>query len=237
MNGTVLVQTGDVQLFLLLKYIFGKEGFLSTLSASTGNTVRLSRVERFDFIFVDCSAELHEGMCALQQIRSIPTWKDTPVGVLHDAAAQPPAGAVCSRDASLAISRPFNPEQLLNFLRGLAPASGPQGIERQYSHVLRFSDIELNPASRKVWRAGRVVELTALQFRMLQYLMENPGVILSRADFIATAWPADVELDPRTVDIHIGHVRRSLKRFGIDVIRTVRSGGYALESGDNGSSP
>ncbi len=237
MNGTVLIQTGDVQLFLLLKYIFGREGFLSTLSANTGNTIRLSSAARFDFIFVDSSAEPQEGIHALRQIRSIPTCRDTPVGVLLESSVDAMAEDAHPVDADLTISRPFDPDQLLSFLRELAPCSVSQSTEHRPSHALRFSDIEMNPASRKVWRGGQLVELTALHFRMLQYLMENPGIILSRADFIAAAWPADAEVDPRTVDIHIGHIRRSLKRFGIDVIRTVRSGGYVLEIDDGRSQP
>lgn len=230
MNGTVLIQTGDAQLFLLLKYILGQEGFLATPSGGAESTLRLSGLSRFDAIFIDFSAGPSEGMRALSRLRSIPMCKDTPVGVFLDPVTEVVTEQLRSLRVDLTISRPFDPGLLLGFLRAIAASKRPSSKENAAPDVLRFEDIDLDPASRRVRRAGHIVNLTALQFRLLEHLMRNPDVVLSRSDLISAAWPVDVEVEPRTVDIHISHVRRSLKQFGVDVIRTVRGGGYALEA-------
>jgi two-component system phosphate regulon response regulator PhoB len=97
--------------------------------------------------------------------------------------------------------------------------------EQIYRH-----DIEMNVPRVRVTRNGNIVSLSALQFRLLLHLMKMPDVVHSRDDLIAAGWPPEAEVEPRTVDIHIGHIRRALNRYGPDVIRTVRSVGYALDA-------
>jgi len=96
-------------------------------------------------------------------------------------------------------------------------------------NILRFADLEMNIATAKVRRNGHALVLTALQFRLLRYLLMSPKAVRSREELIAAAWPMGIDVEPRTVDIHIGHIRRALKRAGPDLVRTVRARGYALD--------
>jgi len=95
--------------------------------------------------------------------------------------------------------------------------------------VLEAGDIELDREKKRVARGGRDVPLGPTEFRLLEFLMENPGRVFSREQLLDRVWGRDVYIDERTVDVHVGRLRKALNRGrAIDPIRTVRSSGYAL---------
>lgn len=98
---------------------------------------------------------------------------------------------------------------------------------------LTYLDIEIDRRSRRVQRAGKEIRLTRIEFELLVFLAQDPVTVHSRKSLIAGAWPQGVFVDPRTVNIHIGRLRRRLMEHGgTDVIRTVRASGYALDKPD-----
>src|SRR5258708_6578831 len=95
--------------------------------------------------------------------------------------------------------------------------------------VLEAGDIELDREKKRVARAGRDVSLGPTEFRLLEFLMENPGRVFSREQLLDRVWGRDVYIDGRTVDVHVGRLRKALNRGrAVDPIRTVRGAGYAL---------
>jgi len=95
--------------------------------------------------------------------------------------------------------------------------------------LLTFLDLEVDIICRRVRRNGRTVHLTPTAFRLLHHLIKDPRRVFSRDELKNAAWPHDVHVGPRTVDVHIGHLRVALNQGGgQDFIRTVRSFGYAL---------
>ena len=217
----VLVCVADAQLFLLLRHVLANEGFAAHLVTQPSEVVRLCRTEPAAAALVDWSEGALEKGSLLATLRSVaPSAAVILLWRVQDGQTGAPA-------CDLLLERPFNPAVLLQFLRrlrnlhlaGLAGASGT---------VLRFSDLEINLSAMRVKRAGKEVVLTALQFRLLRHLMQAPTVVCRREDLIDNCWPEHSEVEPRTVDIHIGHIRRALGALGPDLIRTVRGRGYAL---------
>jgi two-component system, OmpR family, phosphate regulon response regulator PhoB len=93
-----------------------------------------------------------------------------------------------------------------------------------------YGDIVIDRAAHRVKRAGSDVHLGPTEFRLLDYLMQHPGRVFSREQLLDAVWGSDVYVEARTVDVHIGRLRRALNRAGEgDPIRTVRSAGYALD--------
>ncbi|QFI69590.1 response regulator transcription factor [Sinorhizobium alkalisoli] len=226
MHAGVLIYTGDAELFLLLEYILEAEGFPVRLCVDESELLAATRTEKPLAVLIDCSDSRPGEFSLCRRIRKA-SGDRVPVAALTNA-----AGAEFNCDApgiDTIISSPFDPRRLLAFLEGIRtnlsqwsrPGTAP---ERIYRHA----DIEMNVPSVRVIRNGHAVHLSALQFRLLLHLMKMPEVVHSRDDLIAACWPREAEVEPRTVDIHIGHIRRALNRFGPDVIRTVRSVGYAL---------
>jgi two-component system phosphate regulon response regulator PhoB len=96
--------------------------------------------------------------------------------------------------------------------------------------VLAVGDIVLDREKKRVSRAGRDVDLGPTEFRLLEFFMERPGRVFSREQLLDGVWGSEVYIDERTVDVHVGRLRKALnRRHEPDPIRTVRGAGYALD--------
>ena len=222
MEFRVLIHSQDAQLFLLLQHILAAEGFLASLTDRMEQTASDVRA-----IIVDCS-QFGSDPGRLRAV-SEAFRKTAVVLLLNGTAGMAPAIGELAR-ADLVLGRPFDPALLIRFLLRMR-LDALLGVSRLASadRVLRFCDIELNTETVRVRRNGHHVALTALQFRLLHYLMRHPATVLSREQLIEAGWPLDADVEPRTVDIHMGHIRRALRTFGPNLIRTVRKIGYTLD--------
>jgi two-component system, OmpR family, response regulator len=122
------------------------------------------------------------------------------------------------------LTKPFGLEELAarirTVLRRTRPAaSGP---------VLTFADVELDQDSYEVRRSGHLLDLSPTEFRLLQYLMLNPGRVLTRAQLLDHVWNYDFRGSSTVVSTYVAYLRRKLARYGPDVIHTQRSVGYRL---------
>jgi two-component system phosphate regulon response regulator PhoB len=130
------------------------------------------------------------------------------------------------------VVKPFSLPELMARVRAILRRSAPDRV----AEVLRVADIELDRASHRVMRGIREVRVGPTEFRLLEFLMESPGRVLSRAQLLDGVWGRDAFVDERTVDVHIGRLRKALIRGKEkDPIRTVRGAGYVM--GDGPSRP
>ena len=96
--------------------------------------------------------------------------------------------------------------------------------------MLNAGDIELDRERRRVFRAGREIALGPTEFRLLEFFMQSPGRVYSREQLLDGVWGRDVYIDERTVDVHVGRLRKALNRGREpDPIRTVRGSGYSFD--------
>jgi len=124
------------------------------------------------------------------------------------------------------ITKPFTIETLLARIRALLRRAGAPPAKGR----LTFHDIAMDLAAHRVSRNGRFVHLGPTEFRLLEFFMQHPGRVFSREELLDAVWGPDIHVEPRTVDVHIRRLRKSLNGEGeIDVIRTVRAAGYALD--------
>jgi two-component system, OmpR family, response regulator MprA len=122
------------------------------------------------------------------------------------------------------VTKPFALEELLARLRALLRRSTPGGGE-----VLRFADLELNPATREVRRAGEPIELTRTEFSLLELFLLNPRQVLTRSIIFERVWGYDFGFASNSLDVYIGYLRRKTEaNGGARLIHTVRGVGYAL---------
>jgi len=124
------------------------------------------------------------------------------------------------------IVKPFSVPEFLQRIRALLRRASPERV----AMVLLIGDLELDREKKRVSRASRPVELGPTEFRLLEFLMERPGRVFSREQLLDGVWGSDVYIDERTVDVHVGRLRKALNRgHGTDPIRTVRGAGYSLD--------
>jgi two-component system phosphate regulon response regulator PhoB len=220
----ILVCISDAQFFLFLRHILINEGFEATLATHAGEIPTHGNASDIAAAILDST--VHAGAtdylfdCARSRLGPVPL-------IVFERSNQPTRMAL--RPCDLVLNRPFDPPALIHFLRRLRYDHLARPVEGSSDTVLEFADLQMNLASMKVLRAGREVALTALQFRLLRHLLEKSSSVLDRNDLIHYCWPPDTEVEPRTVDVHIGQIRRTLLKFGPDLIRTVRGSGYALD--------
>jgi two-component system phosphate regulon response regulator PhoB len=218
-----LVCVADAQLFLLLRHILVNEGFDALLATQPAEIASICEAEPVAAAIIDWSEGPLDRSGLLASIKAIAPMAAV-VALMRDEEGRDAVPSACE----LVLSRPFNPAILLGFLRRLGDRHVGAAHADAQGTVLRFADLEMNLATVKVHRAGKEVALTALQFRLLRRLLQQPTVVCQRDELIESCWPENVEVEPRTVDIHIGHVRRAMETTGPDLIRTVRGCGYAL---------
>ena len=209
----VLVCVRDPQLFILLRHVLAAEGFTAITTPERTGTGLIS----------DGIALIYEWRCQPEQPLSAFD-ENLPLMVL--CRDQGPVD-IERRGATLILRGPFDPSELLTFLRHHRRSS--KALD---SDIIRFKDIAMNMASHRVDRDGKTVSLTALQFRLLRELMTAPERVIGREELIEICWPPDSFVEPRTVDIHIGEIRRRLAKLGDNYIQTVRGAGYCLSIHD-----
>jgi two-component system phosphate regulon response regulator PhoB len=125
------------------------------------------------------------------------------------------------------VVKPFSTPELMARVRALLRRSNPSTV----ASLLKVGDIELDREAHRVHRQSREVKLGPTEFRLLEFMMRAPGRVFSRTQLLDGVWGGDVYVDDRTVDVHIGRLRKALNRGRVkDLIRTVRGAGYSLES-------
>ena len=134
--------------------------------------------------------------------------------------------------------KPFSPAELISRIKAVFRRIRPSLSEK----VLLFADIKMDLTAHRVTRGGVDIHLSPTEFGLLRYLMEHPGRVFTREQLLDAVWGHDIYVELRTVDVHIRRLRKGLDYDGKqpDLIRTVRSAGYALEEnpgGNNYSNP
>ena len=123
------------------------------------------------------------------------------------------------------VTKPFSLEELVARIRSILRRSG---LAQPDSSRLVFEDIELDEDAHEVTRAGRNVELTATEYRLLRYLMLNPRRVLTRSQLLEHVWEYDFGGDARVLETYVSYLRKKLDVHGPSLIHTVRGVGYAL---------
>lgn len=217
----VLAQFADAQLFLFVRHLFAVEGFEVVLTSENEGGIEEGAA---DYVAVVVDAAAISGESGFAQLRR--SFPEAAFLVLSRG-VQTFGDNLSARD--LVLNSPFDPSKLVRFLRQLRYGRGLLDEVSQVDPIFCFADLEMDISRLQVSRGGQHIALTALQFRILRHMLERPAQICTREELIMQCWPEDSEVELRTVDIHLGLIRRTLKRLGPDLIRTVRGAGYALQ--------
>ena len=162
----------------------------------------------------------------VRRLRSRPQTKQLPIIMLTARGEESERLRGLSTGADDYIVKPFSVPELLARIRALLRRVSPQRMNL----ILILDDIQLDRERKRVTRGTRDVSLGPTEFRLLEFLMENPGRVYSREQFLDGVWGRDVYIDERTVDVHMGRLRRALNRGDEpDPLRTVRGAGYSID--------
>ena len=222
----ILVVEDEAPLLTLLRYNLEKQGF-RVEEAADGQEALLRVAEtKPDLILLDWMLPALSGLEVCRQIRRRPATRDLPIIMVTARTEDQDAVRALDMGADDYIAKPYAMEALLARIRALLRRSGAVPVKGR----LTWQDIVMDQDAHRVTRGGRALHLGPTEYRLLEFFMQHPGRVFSREQLLDAVWGRDIHVEPRTVDVHIRRLRKAVNGDGeIDVIRTVRSAGYALD--------
>jgi two-component system phosphate regulon response regulator PhoB len=226
MTARILIVEDEEPLTVLLRYNLEKEGY-GVEAAARGDDGDLRLKENPpDLAVIDWMLPGLSGIELIRRLRARPETQSLPVIMLTARGEEGERVRGLATGADDYVVKPFSVPELLARIRALLRRTKPERV----ASVLTAGDIALDREKKRVSRAGRDVPLGPTEFRLLEFLMENPGRVFSREQLLDQVWGRDVYIDERTVDVHVGRLRKTLNRgHRSDPIRTVRGSGYSLD--------
>jgi two-component system phosphate regulon response regulator PhoB len=223
----VLIVEDEEPIVTLLRYNLEEAGF-EVAAATDGEEALLLIGERKpELILLDWMLPSVSGLEVCRQIRRRTDTRDTPIIMLTAKSEEGDRIRGLDSGADDYITKPFSPAEVVARVRAVMRRSRPSLSEES----IAYEDVVMDLAAHRVSRSGQAVHLGPTEFRLLRYFMEHPGRVFSREQLLDAVWGHDVYVEPRTVDVHIRRLRKALNgEAHKDLIRTVRSAGYALDA-------
>jgi len=226
MGTRVLIVEDEEPLTLLLRYNLEAEGY-DVDSVVRGDEAEIRLREQIpDLVVLDWMLPGLSGIELCRRIRARRETERLPVIMLTARGEEGDRVRGLATGADDYIVKPFSVPELLARVRALLRRAKPARI----ANLLVAGDIELDRETHRVRRSGKELHLGPTEFRLLEFLMQSPGRVFTREQLLDGVWGHDVYIDERTVDVHVGRLRKALNRpRSPDPIRTVRGAGYSFD--------
>ncbi len=226
MTASVLIVEDEPAIHQLLKYNFEAEGFRTRVIESGEEVHAAIADETPDLLILDWMLPGLSGIEVCRLLRARTETQTLPIIMLTARGEEAERVRGLATGADDYVVKPFSVPELMARAKSILRRSKPEAVADE----LVRGEINLDRAKRRVSRAVRDVNLSPTEFRLLEYLMQSPGRVYSRAQLLDRVWHNDAEVDERTVDVHVGRLRKNLSRGKEpDPIRTVRGAGYAFD--------
>jgi DNA-binding response OmpR family regulator len=218
----VLVVEDEQRLARALQRGLVAEGYAVDLAHNGEDGLHLAREGAYDALVLDVMLPRLSGYRVCQALRAEGNW--VPVLMLSAKDGEHDQADGLDLGADDYLTKPFSYIVLLARLRALVRRGAPQRPA-----VLAAGDLSLDPAQRRVHRAGTEVALTPREFAVLEHLLRHPGEVVSKSELLTNVWDTNYDGDPNVVEVYIGYLRRKVDLpFGRHAIETVRGAGYRL---------
>jgi two-component system phosphate regulon response regulator PhoB len=222
----VLVVEDEDALSTLLQYNLEKEGYDVTVAGDGEEALILVDERQPDLVVLDWMLPKVSGIEVCRRLRSRPETRNVPIIILTARGEETDRIRGLDTGADDYVVKPFSLTELTARIRAVLRRIRPGLAEDR----IRHGDIVIDRVAHRVKRGVREVHLGPTEFRLLDYLMQHPGRVFSREQLLDAVWGSDVYVEARTVDVHIGRLRKALNHeIDSDPIRTVRSAGYSLD--------
>ena len=222
----ILVAEDDASLLTLLRYNMEKEGFRAVEAQDGDEALLLANEETPDLVILDWMLPRVSGIEVCRRLRTRAETKNVPIIMVTARGEETDRIRGLDTGADDYITKPFSMTELLARVRAVLRRVRPALTE----DVVSFADISIDRGTRRVRRNEREVHLGPTEYKLLDHFIQHPGRVFSREQLLDAVWGSGVYVDARTVDVHIGRLRKALTEGEeADPIRTVRSAGYALD--------
>lgn len=225
MKPYVLIAEDESAVAELIVYNLEREDYEVAIAADGEEALIMIDERAPDLLLLDWMLPKVSGIEVCRQIRSGGSNPNMPIIMLTARSEESDRIRGLDTGADDYVTKPFSTTELLARVRAVLRRIRPGLSEDR----MLIGDIEIDRVAHQVSRNGKQIHLGPTEFRLLDYFMQHPGRVFSREQLLDSIWGSDVYVEARTVDVHVGRLRKALKKSGgEDPIRTVRSAGYAL---------
>jgi two-component system phosphate regulon response regulator PhoB len=229
MKPLILVVEDETALTTLLTYNLERNGYRVTVAPDGDEALLRIAEETPDLVLLDWMLPNVSGIEVCRRIRANPKSRNLPVVMLTARGEEGDRVRGLETGADDYVTKPFSMVELMARLHAVLRRIRPALADE----VMEVGELILNRGERRVRRGEREIHLGPTEFRLLDHLMRFPDRVFSREQLLDAVWGTDVYVEARTVDVHIGRLRKCLNKPGeTDMIRTVRSAGYAISNPD-----
>ena len=222
---SVLVVEDEAAQLEVLTYNLEAEGFVVTKTDNGDDAMTLVDETQPDIILLDWMLPGVSGIEICRRLKANNQTRNVPVIMLSARSEEVDKVRGLETGADDYMVKPYSVVELMARVRTQLRRTRPGAVGER----LEFGDIVLDAETHRVTRGGDEIKLGPTEFRLLATFLEKPGRVWSREQLLDRVWGRDIYVDTRTVDVHIGRLRKALCRDGgDDPIRTVRGAGYAL---------
>lgn len=227
MAAKIWIVEDEEALSLLLRYNLEADGFaVEAIPRGDEADQRLRDGERPDLMLLDWMLPGLSGIEVCRRLRAREGGAELPVIMLTARGEEGERVRGLKTGADDYVVKPFSLPELIARVRALLRRAAPERI----GAILRAGDLEIDRETRRIRRNDRDLHLGPTEYRLLEFLMSRPGRVFSREQLLDGVWGSQTYIDDRTVDVHIGRLRRALNEgHDRDPIRTVRGSGYAFD--------
>ncbi|MDQ1901426.1 phosphate regulon transcriptional regulator PhoB [Paracoccus sp. WLY502] len=209
----------------VLQYNLEAEGFEVVVADNGEDALLLVQEEQPDLMVLDWMLPKVSGIEVCRQVKADPATRSIPIIMLSARSEESDRVRGLETGADDYVVKPYSVVELMARLRTQLRRTRPASMGERLS----FGDIILDAAEHRVFRAGQALHLGPTEFRLLSTLMEKPGRVWTREQLLDRVWGRDIYVDTRTIDVHVGRLRKALMQNGGDnPVRTVRGTGYSL---------
>ncbi len=221
----VLIVEDEASQREILAYNLAAEGYGVTRAETGDEALTLFRESQPDLVVLDWMLPGVSGIEICRQLKRAGEGRAVPVIMLSARTEEQDRVRGLETGADDYVTKPYSVAELMARVRAQLRRSRPGSV----GQTLTYDDISLDPESYRVHRDTREIKLGPTEFRLLATFMEKPGRVFSREQLLDRVWGRDIYVDSRTVDVHVGRLRKALGvHGGADPIRTVRGAGYSL---------
>ncbi len=226
MKPNVLVVEDDTDLMTLLVYNLESEGYRVLQAGGGEEAMLLAEEEELNLAVLDWMLPQFSGLEICRRLRQRTETANLPIIMLTARSEEADRVRGLDIGADDYITKPFSMPEFLARIRAIMRRVRPAAAE----DLITFGDIELDRSCHRVRRGARNIRLGPTEYRLLEHFLGHPGRVFTREQLLDAAWGSDIYVEDRTVDVHVGRLRKALNEPGEkDPIRTVRSAGYAFD--------
>ena len=221
----IMVVEDEEPLCVLLRYNLEAEGYQVEV-VNRGDEAELRLQENVpDLLVLDWMVPVVSGIELCRRLRMRPETERLPIIMLTARGEESDRVRGLSTGADDYLVKPFSTPEFIARVRALLRRAKPEVL----SSVLKVGDIVLDREAHRVYRRKNEIRLGPTEFRLLEFLMQHPGRVFSRGQLLDNVWGETIYIDERTVDVHVGRLRKAVNNGRqADIIRTIRGAGYAI---------